>query len=200
MDSELKKTLISVVCIGSGGFTGNRVADSYSMTAWSKMPYVILGSALGATVAHFVKKGLSTQVFGAPSAPAGMAIIQATWANGMTDVIQQEIVDGNLPKAVLDSVEQKAKNKFGNQAINQFPVQIQVVTGNDFYHGMIHLDEETVPNLVMENASIQSGFAAKRKAESKWRKNSHYQDEALRWMRSRPPAKEGRNDFYMPIP
>ena len=200
MDSELKKTLISVVCIGSGGFTGNRVADSYSKTAWSKMPYVILGSSLGATVAHFIKKGMELQVFGTPSAPAGMAIVQITWANGMTCVVENEITNGDLPKAVIDSVEQKAINKFGNQAMNQFPAQIQVVTGNDFYHGMIHLDEETVPILTMENASIQSGLAAKRKAENKWRKNSQYQDEALRWMRSRPPAKEGKNDFYMPIP
>jgi hypothetical protein len=164
------------------------------------MPYVILGSAIGGTISHFVKKGMGLQVFGTPSAPGNMAIVQITWANGMTNVIENEIVDDNLPEAIINGVEQKAINDFGNQAAIQFPVQIQVVTGNEFYHGMIHLDDEMVPNLSMMNASVRSGPIAKKKAENNWKKVSHYEDEALRWMRSRPPAEPGKNDFYMPIP
>ncbi len=139
---------------------------------------------------------------GVPEMPPNTLAVAATWANGITSVFTTNYEE-EIGPAIVSSTEAKAFEMFGNNATSMFPVKMVVTVKDKTMQGSITLDANNVPSLNLVDTDPKQSLLLTAKAEKDHANRTRYENEALKWMRSRPSVKsanENFQDFFMPIP
>ena len=66
------------------------------------------------------------------------------------------IVPGEqLMPYLTDGILDIAEAQFGQNAIQMFPATIDVIHGDQFYRGMMTIDQDGLPDMMLENTSVK---------------------------------------------
>jgi hypothetical protein len=211
MDTELKKTLITVGCIGTGGFVGNRVGDALGLLSWFRLPAILAGSITGATIAHYTKKRMphsKARHFGQaqPEMKHGDMRVAMTWSNGMSSISPafQSVPETELLETISTAILDTATNEFGTGAAQAFPATVDVVYGNKYFTGKVELDEELIPILNLKEGGVSTTPLLRSKAIDAYQKRDAVERATLKVMHANTiPVSEATGpvqDFSIPIP
>lgn len=166
------------------------------------LKYGLVG--IGAFVAGYLVVNRRNQAggVGVPEMPPNTIAIAATWANGMTSVFTTNYEE-EIGPAIVDATESKAIEMFGQGATSMFPVKLVVTFKDKTMQGSLDLGADNVPLLNLVDTDPKQSVLLTAKAEREHANRSRYENEVLKWMRSRPAVtseNENLHDFYMPIP
>lgn len=213
MDTELKKTLITVGCIGTGGFVGNRAGDAFGLVNWMRLPVILAGSITGATIAHYIKRQMAysdakAKHFGQaqPEMNHGDMRVALTWSNGMSSVspVFQSVPEQDFLETVSSAILDAATSEFGTGAAQAFPATVDVVYGDKYFTGKVALDEELIPILNLEEGGVSTTPSLHRKASDAYQKRDAVERATLKVMHANKiPVSEATGpvqDFSIPIP